>query len=193
MSASVQAVPHSNSGESTSRAVRPALVAGALEALVVAVWFAVLGVGGAFLWRQLTTLPKVTRTGDGASLAPVELLKQVNIDGWFFLIAAVGGLFSGVLLLAWRRRDPVLMVVLVVLGAGLASWLMVDLGLALGPPSELAALRALPEGSEVPMRLKLHAPGVTFVWPIGAALGCLIQLWLLAKPDEGDQPVLLQP
>ena len=57
------------------------------------------------------------------------------------MIAAVGGLLSGVLLLIWRWRDPLLMVVLVALGGGLASWLMVHVGLALGPEDEVAALR----------------------------------------------------
>ena len=66
------------------------------------------------------------------------------------------------------------MVVLVVLGGGLASWLMVSVGLALGPPNEITALRGLPEGSEVPMRLKLHAPGLGWVWAIRAALGALV-------------------
>ena len=86
----------------------------------------------------------------------------------------VGGLLSGVVLLAWRRRDPLLMVVLVVLGGGLASWLMVHVGLALGPEKETTALRGLPEGAKVSMQLKLHAPGIAWIWPIAAALGAVI-------------------
>jgi hypothetical protein len=157
-------------------------VAGFLDAAVVAVWFAVSGLIGALVWWQVTTLPKVRKSGDAATLAPAELVKQVGIDGWFFVIAIVGGLLGGIVLLSWRHRDPLLMVVLVVLGGGLASWLMTNLGLALGPDKELAALRSTADGSTVPLQLKLHAPGMAWIWSFGAALGALVSVWVLARP-----------
>jgi hypothetical protein len=165
---------------------RPVLLASAVDALIVGAWFVVAGLVGAVVWWQQTPLPKVVRSGDGATLAPEELVKQVSTDGWFFVVAAVGGLLSGVILLAWRRRDPLLMVVLVVLGAGLASWLMVHVGLALGPDKELSALKGMPDGASVSMQLKLHAPGVAWIWPVGAALGALLHLWVLKKPTPGE-------
>jgi len=166
------------------RAARPGVVAGAFDALIVAVWFTVAGIVGALVWWQVTTLPKVTKSGNGAVIAPAELVKQVGIDGWFFVIAAVGGLFSGAVLLAWRRRNPLLTLVMVVLGGALASWLMIHLGLILGPEKEVTALSAVPEGGEVSMQLKLHAPGMAGVWSIGAALGSLGYVWVLAKPRD---------
>ena len=69
---------------------------------MVAVWFAAAGLVGAVVWWQATTLPRVERIGDGAALAPGQLVRQVGIDGWFFVIAAVGGLLSAVVLLAWQ-------------------------------------------------------------------------------------------
>jgi hypothetical protein len=183
MSARMEAPAAPGAGRSRVRVSRPALVAGAIDALVVALWFAVAGVMGGFVWSRVVTLPKVQKSGNTASVAPEELVKQVGIDGWFVVIALVVGLLSGLLLLAWRRRDPVLMVVLVVLGGGLASWLMVHTGLSFGPGKELAALRKLPNGGEVSTRLKLHATGVTWLWSIGAALGALIYLWVLARPE----------
>ena len=101
--------------------------------------------------------PSAPACGPGS---PEELVKQVGIDGWFFVIALVGGLVGGIVLMAWRRRDPLLMVVLVVLGGGLASWLMVRLGLALGPEKALSALGGMPDGAQVSMRLKLVASGM---------------------------------
>ncbi len=180
---SVPLEPSAAPGAPSSRRRSP-LRDGALDALVVAVWFAVAGAVGAVVWSKVTILPKVQKSGGSATLAPVELLKQVGIDGWFFVIALVAGLVSGVLLLSWRRRDPLLMVLLVVLGGGLASWLMVHVGLWLGPVKELPALRALPDGGEVSMQLKLHAPGIAWVWSIGAALGSLLYVWVLARPEE---------
>jgi len=169
------------------RATRPQLVATALDAIIVLVWFAAAGVLGAVVWWQVTTLPKVTKAGDSGTLAPEELVKQVQIDGWFFVIGAVGGLLSGVTLLLWRRRDPLAMVVLVALGAGLASWLMIHVGLVLGPDAVRGALRGLPEGAKVPTQLKLHATGVAWIWPVAAVLGALVELWILQRPDV-DEP-----
>jgi hypothetical protein len=155
-----------------------------VDAVIVVVWFAVAGAIGGVVWWQVTTLPRITRAGDSASQAPDQLVNQVGIDGWFFVVALVGGLLSGIVLLAWRSRDPLLMVFLVALGGGLAAWVTVRTGLALGPAPELAALRDLTEGDEVSMQLKLHAPGIAWVWPIAALMGALLQLWALAKPEQ---------
>lgn len=160
--------------------LRPAL----LDAGVVALWFALAGALGAFVWSLVTTLPEVTRSGTSGTLAPEQLVQQVGIDGWFFVVALVGGLTSGLVLLAWRNRDPVLTVVLVVLGAAMASWLMLQLGRLLGPEKELTALRSVPEGGQVSVQLQLSAPGMAWVWLVAAALGALVQLWVLSKPRD---------
>jgi hypothetical protein len=189
MSAPVNAPAQPEAGQAPGRGSPSALVAGAVDALIVAVWFGVAGVAGAWVWSRVVTLPKVQKSGNAATLSPVELVKQVGIDGWFLVIALVAGLLSGVILLAWRRRDPLLMVVLVVLGGGLASWLMVHVGLSLGPEKEITALRGLPDGGEVSMQLKLHADGIAWIWSIAAALGSLIYVWVLAKPDDEQAEV----
>ena len=160
-----------------------------IDVAIVAVWFAVAGVLGAWIWAHVTTLPQVTKVGNAASVPSEELTKQVGMDGWFFVIALVGGLVSGILLLAWRRRDPLVMVVLVVLGGGLASWLMLHVGEAFGPGDPIAALRKLPEGAKASEQLKVRADGVLWVWSIAAAFGAVLYLWVLAKPSpEATEP-----
>lgn len=158
--------------------------AGIADAVITLVWFVIAGLVGALVWSHIVTLPTLTKSGGSATLAPVELTKLVGIDGWFFVIAIVAGLLSGAILASWRRRDPLLMVVLVVLGATLASWVMVHLGLALGPDKVSHALLGVPEGGHVKWQLKLQAPGMAWVWPIGAALGSLVHTWLLSKPEQ---------
>jgi hypothetical protein len=165
-------------------ASRSALAAGAVDALAVAIWCALAGLVGALVWRQVTTLPTLTRVAGAATFPPGEQLKQVAIDGWFFVVAAVGGLLSGVLLLHWRRRDPLLMVVLVALGGGVASWVMIHVGLALGPDDEIAALGAMAEGAQAPMQLELHAPGMAWMWSVFAVLGAIVQVWILRTSDR---------
>ncbi len=170
--------------------LRPALT----DLGITAVWFVVAGLLGAVVWWQVTPLPVATRTGDAASLNPDQLTKEVGIDGWFAVIALVAALVSGVVLMAWRRRDPLLMVVLIALGGGLAAYLMVTLGQALGPGDEVAALKKLPDGGTAPLQLALKAPGVALLWPIAALFGALVQVWVLRRPEHrtddeaGDQP-----
>ena len=166
--------------------LRPALT----DLGITAAWFVVAGLLGAVVWWQVTPLPVATRTGDAASLNPDQLTKEVGIDGWFAVIALVAALVSGVVLMAWRRRDPLLMVVLIALGGGLAAYLMVTLGQALGPGDEVAALKKLPDGGTAPLQLSLKAPGVALLWPIAALFGALVQVWVLRRPEHrtGDQP-----
>lgn len=149
----------------------------AVDAAVVLAWFVVLGVVGAVAWWQLTPLAEFTRTSTDAQMGEEQLGRQVSSDGWYFTVAAAAGLVSGVVLLAWRKRDPVATVVLVVLGAVLASWLMARVGLWLGPEPPKSALRHVPVGGTVPIQLETHADGVRFAWPVAAMLGALAVLW----------------
>lgn len=174
------ATPAPRETESRSRLVQPLF-----DVLVVAVWFAVAGLIGGWVWAQVVSLPQVSKEGNAATIPSQELAKQVGMDGWFVLIALAAGLVSGIALLVWRHRDPVLTVVLVALGGGLASWLMVTAGEAFGPGDPIAALRKLPDGAHVSQQLRLHAHGVAWIWPIAAAFGALLYLWVL-KPG-GDE------
>jgi hypothetical protein len=151
---------------------------------IVLAWFLVAGVLGALLWWKLVDLPQATRAQGSVVIESDQLGKEVNIDGWFFVIAAVGGLVSGIVLTLWRRRDPLLVVVMVTIGGGLASFVMQRLGLLLGPGSEVDALRHKPDGAHALMRLQIHAPGVLWVWPAAAALGALVYLWVLKTPEN---------
>lgn len=157
-----------------ARAWRQPLVA---DLLVVLVWFVVLAAIAAVAWWQLTPLAEYTRTASNAQMDEEQLGRQVSADGWYFVIAAVGGLLSGIVLLSWRHRDPVAMVVLVTLGALLAAWLMLRVGLVLGPANPKDVLPGVAVGGKVPLQLKTHTSGVVYVWPITALLGAIGVIW----------------
>ena len=169
-----------------------ALRRGLIDAGIVLAWFLVVGTLGAVAWWQLVDLPEATRSGSSIVLEPDQLGKAVNIDAWFFAIALVGGLVSGVALLNWRHRDPLLMVLLVTLGGGVASVLMAKFGQWLGPSPQTEVLRHKPNGAHAPVLLELtgsgsgfsHATGVLWVWPAAAALGALVYLWVLKDPTS---------
>ena len=164
------------------------------DAAVVLAWFVVAAVIGAVLWWQLTPLAEFTRTTTNAEMGEDQLGRQVNADGWYFAIAAAGGLVSGVALLLLRRRDPVAMVVLVALGSLLAAWLMLRLGLWLGPAAPKDVLPHVAVGHKVPLQLKTSASGVRFVWPLAALIGAAVVLWGSdARRDYGPARVEANP
>jgi hypothetical protein len=149
----------------------------ARDAAVVLAWFVVAAVIAAVLWWQLTPLAEYTRTATNAEMGEDQLGKQVNADGWYFVIAAAGGLVSGVALLLLRRRDPVAMVALVALGSLLAAWLMLRLGVWLGPAAPKDVLPHVPVGHKVPLQLRTSASGVHYAWPVAALIGAAVVLW----------------
>jgi hypothetical protein len=147
------------------------------DAATVLVWFVVAAAVAAVVWWQLAPEPFFTRTRTGAEMDQVQLSRQVGIDGWYFLLAVAAGVVSGVVLTAWRRRDPLLTVVLVTCGAGLAGWLATRFGLWLGPASPHDVIRHVPVGGHAPVQLMLSAAGEQLVWPMAALLGALGVLW----------------
>ena len=149
----------------------------AREAGLVLGWFVVLGIVGGVLWWAVTPLAEWTRTAKSATMDEANLGVAVASDGWFFVIAAVGGLVSGFVLAAWRRRDPVATVVLLTCGSALATVLMRVIGRALGPGSYEAALRTAEVGARVPVPLTVHAPGIYLVLTITTLITALAVLW----------------
>jgi uncharacterized membrane protein len=147
------------------------------EAVLVLGWFAGLGVLGGVLWWLLTPLAEWTRTAKSASMDELNLGITVAADGWFFVIGAVGGLLSGFVLAAWRRRDPVTTVLLLTVGAGLASVLMYVVGHVLGPGALQESLAHARVGEKVPVPLDVAAPAVYLVWPVATLLTAVAVLW----------------
>ena len=157
------------------------------DAALVLGWFLVLGVLAAVVWWQLTPLAEYTRTAANAEMDERQLGVQVSTDGWYLTIAAVGGLVSGIVLLSLRGRDPVAMVLFVTLGSLLGGWVMMRVGLWLGPADPAHVLPHTAVGGKVPLRLEPHAPGVVYAWPITALLGAAGLLW---GTDDGRRPTL---
>lgn len=160
------------------------LRAASVDVVVTAVVFAVLGAVGAVLWHHQVRLPTFTRVKGGGEMNPIQMARLVGIDGWFFVIGAVGGLLGGVVLTVARSRRPVLMVLLVLGGAVLASWLMLTVGLHLGPGRTSVALAHASKGTTVPVQLKPQATGVEFAWPVCALVGSLVVILFSRAPAD---------
>lgn len=147
---------------------------------LVLAWFGVAAVIAAVLWWQVTPLAAYTRTADNASMDEEQLAKQFSTDGWFIVIGAVAGLASGLMLLLLRRRNPILMVLLVAAGGVFATFVMLQVGLLLGPSDPGTVLRTDPPpvGGKVPLQLKPEAHAVWFVWSVAALAGGILGLWI---------------
>jgi hypothetical protein len=143
---------------------------------IVAVWFLVVGVVGALIWWQVTPLAAYTRTKDNGTMDEAQLAKQISTDGWFFVVALVGGLLSGFVLLSWRRRGPILMVLAVCAGGFLAFYVMRQVGLWVGPADPTHVLRTISVGQKAPLRLKPQSHGLLFIWPLASMAGAVVGL-----------------
>jgi hypothetical protein len=124
------------------------------------------------------SLAAYTRTADNGLLDEQQLGKQFASDGWFFTVAVGAGLLSGIVLMLWRRRDPILTVVLLAVGGVFATAVMMQTGLLLGPADPRGVLKTVAVGAKVPLQLRTTAGTVWIAWSMGAMFGALGVLWL---------------
>ncbi|HEX4190403.1 MAG TPA: hypothetical protein VHZ06_05355 [Marmoricola sp.] len=144
---------------------------------VVVAWFAVAAVLAAVVWVQVTPLPRFTRTANNGTMGEDQLVKQFATNGWFLVIAAVAGLISGVALMLLRRKRPIAMVLLIAVGGVLATVIMLQVGLVLGPDSPSKTLATVKVGATVPVQLKPDVHAIYFVWSVTALVGAVLALW----------------
>jgi len=157
---------------SRRRDVRRIVVDGAVVLGVAAL----LGVLAGVLLPQLADPVTVTRTANGLVRDEVALSQQFDVDGWYAVLAAVGGFLLGAVMLAWRRTDEVVTLLTAVAGAFLAAWISAEVALALGPDDPTRTLSDAAEGATAPAALSLTADVVLWVWPLFAVLGALLYL-----------------
>ena len=176
-------------------AARSARAAVGRDVLAVLGALLVLGVACGVLWWLLVDPAEFTKTARGGAMAENDLGKSFNADAWFVVIGAVAGLVAGLVLSAWRSRDPLLTSGLLLVGSVLAAGVMLLVGHLLGPGSTEAALRAAAVGDKVPEQLSVDTPLAWLGWPVGVLAGTLFVLLGRApepgpageQPDEGTR------
>ena len=146
------------------------------DVLVVLGVFLVLGVLGGLLWPVLVTPAEFTKLSTGGTMGENELGKQFGADGWYVVIGFLAALAAGLVLTAWRSRDPLLVSLLLVVGAAVAAGVMALVGPWTGPSDPEAALRAAKVGAKVPESLDVDSFSIYLAWPFGALVGALFVL-----------------
>ena len=140
--------------------------------LAVLVATAVFGVPAGYLWAVLAprALAQVVSRG-GAGLVNPETNAFIAADAWFALIAALGGLLTGVagyLLVVRRRGAPAALGL--ILGGLAAAALMAWIGDNYGHAVFQHRLLTSPTGTRLHASLSLGSKGAILFWPVVAAL-----------------------
>ena len=150
---------------------------------------AVLGVAAGLIWAAVAPRALLQEVGHGeAQLVNAESAAFILADAWFCLIAAVGGVITGIA--GYRllvRRAGWIATAGLVLGAVAASLLMLWTGENIGLGTYNHLLAASPDGTFFHASLALGAKSALAFWP-----GLTSQIILLAvyggrrpAPEEG--------
>jgi hypothetical protein len=156
------------------------------DAAVVLGAFLAAGLVAGVLWPHLVHPVHVTRTSAGIVTGELDLSHRIDNDGWYSVLAAVGGLVLGVVLSLWRRTNEVVTVLLVTAGAFLAAWVSAVVGRALGPDDPRKALAHAAVGATAPDRVTVSAHAAYLVWPIAAVAGAVLVLWRPFAPRPSE-------
>ena len=146
-----------------------------------------VGLGGALLgplWLWLAPRVPLISDGEAVYLQHTEGEEAIGADGTFILLALAFGAVSALLVFLFVRRGGAPLVVGLALGGLLGSVLAWRFGVALGPPSDVAAhAREVGEGAVFDAPLELRAKGALVVWPVGAMLVHLAMTGLFGPRD----------
>ncbi|MCX4727156.1 hypothetical protein ACIPW9_04215 [Streptomyces sp. NPDC090052] len=149
----------------------PGLRAELVQAAVVAVVLAVLGVLLGLLWMWLA--PRVPLISDGKAvyLKDSEGEQAIGGDGTFALLGLAFGVVSAAAVFLFRRRGGVPLVIALAVGGLLGSLLAWRVGIWLGPSQDVvAAAKHAGKGVTFDAPLKLAAKGALLAWPVAAMI-----------------------
>ncbi len=150
----------------------------AADVAVVLGAFLVLGIVAGVVWSLLVDPAEYTKVrGGSGSMGELDLAKRFAADGWYAVIAVVGGFPAGVGLTWWRSRDFRVTTALLVPGAAIAAAAAAYVGRLLGPGDSGAALSHVARGDTVPVELAVSSLPVYLTWPIAVLAGALMVLW----------------
>jgi hypothetical protein len=148
-----------------------------LRTLLIVVGAAVVGVAGGLVWAAVAPRAVFSVQSPGvAFVVNPETSAFIAADGWFSLVALVGGLLIGVggYLAGVRRYGP-LPVLGVLAGATLAAFLASWAGSRVGLAAFRHKLATAKAGALISQPAQLGAHGALAFWPLaaGAAVGAI--------------------
>jgi hypothetical protein len=158
----------------------------AIDVTAILVVFAVAGVACGFLWEHIWTAPTGVAYQHKWVLDGGGLPEDFSGTGLYALIAAAAGLVLGLVLTLVFVNDEVASLVAIIVGAGLAAYLMWVVGVALGPPDPHTIARTAKDFDPIPSDLSVHGKSAWLAFPLGALVSAAAVFFLY--PRRGSQP-----
>lgn len=148
---------------------RSSLRSGLVQAVIGVLVLAGAGAVAGVVWEWLWTAPAGIVV-DRRWLAEDEagLRAQFSGTGWFVIIATVTGLLVGGVVAFLLDRVPLLTLLAVVVGSVVGTWLMLQVGGALGPPDPAHLAKTAEDGTHLPGRLEVSRRTPWISMPAGA-------------------------
>ncbi|MCY0926440.1 hypothetical protein OTB20_09535 [Streptomyces sp. H27-H1] len=157
---------------------------GAAIALVVGVAGVLLGL----LWAWLAPRVQYVSNGEAVFLRDTESEARIGADGTFLLLSVGFGVLSAAAVFLWRRGGGAAQVVGLAVGSVFAALVGWQVGLWLGPSSDLVAVaRRAGKGVPFDAPLELLAHGALLGWPMAAVLVHLALTALWGKRDPAPE------
>lgn len=161
---------------------RPDLRTGLVQLVIAVVALAAVGALAGVVWEWVWTAP-VGVVADHRWVAEDEagLRAQFSGTGWYVVVAGVAGLVAGIVVGLVLTRVPLLTLVGVLLGSVLGAWLMMRVGVALGPPDPHTLARTAHDGTHLPAQLSVVRWSPYTSLPVGALVGLAVVFLALAR------------
>jgi hypothetical protein len=129
-----------------------------LQFVLAVALLAAVGALAAVVWNWVWTPPVGVVSGhQWLAEDEASLRGQFASTGWFVVVAGLAGLLGGGLVALFLDRVPLLTLLAVVVGSVVATWLMLEVGAALGPPDPRHLALTAKEGTHLPAQLTVSA------------------------------------
>ena len=151
----------------------------------------VLGAVTGVLWWWITPTEQWIKVDGGLGAAELSSPNWFAADGWFLVLGVLAGLLLTGISWVWARRNPIALVVGLLVGAALLSVVAWSVGGFLGPPDPNVAAASVAVGSTVEGSLGLRALGVLAA-PVISALALVSLLLATMSVAEAGMPAAPQ-
>lgn len=142
-------------------------------ALVLGV-FAVAGALGGVWWEAWWEAPNGVVVEQAWYPDDDGLRELFSGTALYVAVALVCGLLAGAVSAWFVDRVEILTLLLVVAGSVLGAWVMLQVGVALGPPDPAALARTAADGTELRGALEVSGDSALVGFPAGALLGLVV-------------------
>lgn len=168
----------------TPPAGRPRLLGDAFAGLATAAFTVLIGAPLGLLWSAVAPHSHaLVEAGGAAFVADAETEVFIAADGWFLGLTLLVGVLTGVVAWLVARRSGPFVVVGLLVGGLLASYVASKVGVRIGQDALKAAIRSARPGTYT-SNIALQTKIALVAWPLGAlaAFGTLVA----SRVDEID-------